>query len=445
MGIRKWTFGLALMIVIVLLGLAVGLWGSMPQARGDESAPEGQSQEVAAAPAAADDPLILSYAAKFVCLEPVQAATFPSAPWFKTKVPIVQEETDVLIHNPNDFTVTFYKKATLAQVQSLGPAKPGDWVKEELPPDGAIRVNCDEITKLLTGDPNATFIGKYGIGTRVEGFAVVGIGPSTTAAGNVKYSPLDVTAEYSRSSEVLKKDINYQPWWWYWWWKLPWNLGHPYERIISVSDTANIDCRDSLYLKLYDDVGNSPTMSPDEKGHTGKALEAGQNVDPTTIMDPDHVGPTSPSALVAMIGRCDKYSDGTGHYAAVDYVLLSNRGPTDPNPIEGTEAQPSQVNIYPWYPGRWYDLTVVMPQNVSKDLNWYLNEWHTQRWIDAGTASDTVRASMKYFFPYWCGWGYWYWWWHGNDCIDIGVGEGESIDVEQITPVRVIMSQWPPP
>jgi hypothetical protein len=35
-------------------------------------------------------------------------------------------------------------------------------------------------------------------------------------------------------------------------------------------------------------------------------------------------------------------------------------------------------------------------------------------------------------------------WWNSSDCIDIGVGEGESLDVEQITPVRVFMPQWPP-
>jgi hypothetical protein len=51
---------------------------------------------------------------------------------------------------------------------------------------------------------------------------------------------------------------------------------------------------------------------------------------------------------------------------------------------------------------------------------------------------------MAYWFPYWCGWGYWWSGWHGSDCIDIAVGDGESLDVNQITPVRVFYPQWPP-
>jgi hypothetical protein len=146
-----------------------------------------------------------------------------------------------------------------------------------------------------------------------------------------------------------------------------------------------------------------------------------------------------------VIGRCDKIVRAAGTVeAAVDYILLSNKGPTDPDPSQPSPAESSQVVIYPWIPGRWYDLTVVMPQNVSKDLDDYIYQWHTQRWVDAGINTDVVSGHMQYFFPYWCGWGYWWWWWHGGDCIDIGVGAGESIDVEQVTPVRVFMSQWPP-
>jgi hypothetical protein len=445
MGIRKWTVAIALMIVILLLGLAVGLSDRTPLARGDEAVPEGQSQEVAAAPAAADDPLILSYAAKFVCLE----SQPPGVVSYSKVAHLVKETTDVLIHNPNDFTVTFYKKATLAQVQSLGPATPGKWVKEELRPDEAIRVNCDEITKLLTGDAAATFVGKYGIGKRVEGFVVVGIGPSTTAAGNIKYSPLDVTAEYSRSSEVLKKDINYQPWWRYWWWPLPWQLGYPYERLIYLGDlpttSINVDCRELLVTELKKDVADSYTSDSDPaEAATIQALDAGLKIHAATVMS--STGEASEPALVALIGRCDKGGIGpAGVFAAVDYVLVSNRGPTD-DPTGGTVTQPNAVHLYPWYPGRWYDLTMVIPQNVTRDMDDYIHEWHLQTWMAAsGLARTDLLPHMAYFFPYWCGWGYWWWWWHGDDCIDIGVGEGESIDVEQITPVRVIMTNWPPP
>jgi hypothetical protein len=77
-------------------------------------------------------------------------------------------------------------------------------------------VDCDDIAKLLTGNPAATFIGTYGIGVRVEGFVVIGIGPQAVAGTTSKYATLDVTAEYSRGSEVLKKDIHYVPWWRWW-------------------------------------------------------------------------------------------------------------------------------------------------------------------------------------------------------------------------------------
>jgi hypothetical protein len=90
-------------------------------------------------------------------------------------------------------------------------------------------------------------------------------------------------------------------------------------------------------------------------------------------------------------------------------------------------------------------LALVTPQNVNVDMDAYFRQWERQRWINAGAAAGAVDAALVYYFPYWCGWGYWYWWWNAGGCVDIGVGEGESLDVEQITPVRVFMPQWPPP
>ena len=58
--------------------------------------------------------------------------------------------------------------------------------------------------------------------------------------------------------------------------------------------------------------------------------------------------------------------------------------------------------------------------------------------------SPDVDLAMPYFRPYWCGWGYRAWWWNADDCIDIAVGAGESLDVEQITPLRVLLDVWPP-
>jgi hypothetical protein len=378
--------------------------------------------------------MIISYAAKFVCLEPIQ----PGTVWYGAATPLVKEKTEVLIHNPNDFPVILYKKAVEASLEDDPPIDPGGWKEVVIGPDYAIKVTCDDIAALLTGNPSATFLGTFGIGVEVEGFVVVGLGPQTDPTGIQRYGRLDVTAEYARGSEVLKKDINYQPWWWWWWWPLPWQLGYAYERILPIDAAVNVDCRAVLYDALHQDVDREMGGTP-EAALTHAALEMGQSVGPTTITDLTH---QSDPALVAMIGGCHKLDAAT---ASIDYVLLSNKGMTDPDPrTPGAEGnQPEQV-LYPWLPGHWYDLPVVMPQNVSTDINTYFLEWHSQRWIDAGADVAVVQAAMVYYFPYWCGWGHWWYWWNGSDCIDIGVGEGESIDVEQITPVRVFMGQWPP-
>jgi hypothetical protein len=194
-----------------------------------------------------------------------------------------------------------------------------------------------------------------------------------------------------------------------------------------------------LVQALHDDVERQMAGTPEFAAMTHLALDVGLGVEPTTVMGQSA---EAEPALVTMIGRCDKVDPGL---ASVDYVLLSNKGPTDPDPLQPTGSQSAQYARYPWIPGRWHDLTVVVPQNVTKDLDAYIRDWHAQSWIAAGVDAAIVTDAMPYFFPYWCGWGYWWWWWNGGDCIDIGVGEGESIDVEPITPVRVIMNQWPPP
>jgi hypothetical protein len=393
------------------------------------------------------DPLILSYAAKFVCQEALQ----PGQYWYGPAAPIVQQKTDVLIHNPNAFPVTLYKKAVAAPLEEFKPntqnppevvpqgEAPGKWYGVGLRPDYAFRIDCDDIAKLLTGDPAATFASAFGLGVVVEGFVVIGIGPQPTptpgGATTIRFPQLDVTAEYARSSEVMKKDIHYQPWWWWWWWALPWRLGYPYERIVQIDPARNIDCRSLLYDALARDAAE--IGEPSQLQHTLAALEAGRAYDPVNATA---LANDAAPALVAIIGRCDKLDQATAH---IDYALLSNKGPTDPDPRSGTAAHASQVR-YPWIAGRWYDLPVVMPQNISTDIDDYFRRWHGQRWIDAGETAGNVRNAMVYWFPYWCGWGYGWWWWHNQDCVDIGVGEGESLDVEQITPVRVFYPVWPP-
>ena len=132
--------------------------------------------------------------------------------------------------------------------------EPGKWKAVTLKPDFAFRIDCDDIAKLLTGDPAATFLGKYGLGVTVEGFVVIGIGQQPVPGSNLqRFAPLDVTADYVRSSEVMKKDIHYQPWWRWWWWNLPWRLGYPYHRIVRLQPStgpATLDLRKLLVDSL---------------------------------------------------------------------------------------------------------------------------------------------------------------------------------------------------
>ncbi len=395
--------------------------------------PEGGPDHQGAAPTnpVVVETLVFSYAAPFVCQEPIPIATVS----YGTRVPLVREATDVLVHNPNAFGVTFYKKAVLAAPESTDPPEPGGWHRFDLRPDHAMRMDCDEIAVLLTGDPTATFVGKYGIGVRVQGYVVIAIGPQPTAGTpGGRYATLDVTASYLRGSEVLKKDIHFQPWWTWWWWVLPWRLGYPYERLLPLDATAsaNVDCRHLLLTALAGDVKESG-MTTEQKAATYQALLEGERLGPANLP----TAATQP-ALVALIGRCAKIVVGATPFLDVDYILVSNRGPTD-----SLVPMPPFPPPYPWIPGRWYDLAVVLPQQHTIDLDRYLRDWYGGRWIDGGASQAMVDEAMPYFFPWWCGTPYW-WGWGPQDCVEIGVGEGESLDVQQITPARVFMVSWPP-
>ena len=274
------TVGLALLAVLLLV-----LPRQTSEARGVDRVEAAPAASVSDRPVAqtAATPMILQYSAKFVCLEPIQ----PGSYYYGTVAPLVKESTGVVIHNPNSFNVVLYKKAVRAPVENPATTAqgvaPGKWVTVTLAPDYAFHIDCDDIAKLLTGNPAATFLGTYGIGVEVEGMVVVAIGPQTNAAGTpLRYGPLDVSAEYARSSEVMKKDIHYQPWWWWWWWQLPWRLGYAYERVIPVqSPTANIDCRGLLYTALRQDA--QAIADTQQRAATLAALDVGSSLDPTNI------------------------------------------------------------------------------------------------------------------------------------------------------------------
>jgi hypothetical protein len=175
---------------------------------------------------------------------------------------------------------------------------------------------------------------------------------------------------------------------------------------------------------------------------TMTALDNGLKLELEPHMTNQEASEQAPALMLIMSDPQFVSSEGA---LSVDFVMVSNKAPSEPNPLGGDVVQPVAVR-YPWIPGHWYNLPLLMPQNVNIDLHHHLVKWHAERWLSAGTNVDVaaVNANLVYWYPYWCGWGYWWWGWHGTDCIDIGVGEGESLDVEQITPVRVFMPQWPP-
>lgn len=435
--VKRW------LVILLLAGLLASAWP--PAALSSVSPPDvmaGQTtvevapqQDVAPDAAAAGEAFIYSYAAKFVCTEALPPGQFH----YGLKAPIVQQKTDVLVHNPNGYPVELYKKAVVAPVQTFGQipqgTAPGKWYRVTLSPDYAFRIDCDDIAKLLTGNAAATFAGTYGLGATVEGFVVIGIGFQGVPGTPIRrQGVLDVTAEYVRSSEVLKKDIHFQSWWWWWWWPLPWRLGYAYQRILPIDSQTNIDCRGLLYDALAADVGREMGTGQ-EANLTLQALNQGKKLDPTNVAD---TTAEAPPALVALVGRCDKISTTA---MSVDYVLVSNKGSTDNDPRGGTAV--AVAVRYPWIAGRWYDIALVTPQNYDVDIHDHFRTWESQRWIASGADKAAVQQAMVYWFPYWCGWGYW-WWWNAGDCIDIGVGEGESLDVEQVIPTRVFVGKWPP-
>lgn len=431
---------LVVLTLLAVFTLLLGSWATPALAQDN-----GATDAVDAAAVAAPDHLVMMYSAKFVCTEALK----PGQYFYGVAAPIVQQSTDVLVHNPNGFPVRLYKKAVIAPLEKFEAIEqgvaPGKWRAVTLAPDYAFRIDCDDVAKLLTGNPAATFLGTYGLGVTVEGFVVIGIGQQQPTAGSTltRFAPLDVKADYVRSAELLKKDINLQPWWRWWWWQLPWRLGYPYRRILRLQPGTNsLDLRQLLVDSLKQELANG-IADPAQREATMNALDNGLKME----LEPHTTNPEAteqPPALVPILSE-PQFLTGDASTLSVDFVLVSNKAPADPNPLGGNIVQPVAVR-YPWIPGHWYNLPLIMPENVNIDMHHQLVKWHGERWLSTGTNVDAaaVNANLVYWYPYWCGWGYWWWGWHGSDCIDVGLADGESLDVEAVMPVRVFMPQWPP-
>jgi hypothetical protein len=136
-----------------------------------------------------------SYSAKFACgdfakMVPASAANTvegPVAPGFY--------QTSINVHNPNESTVGFQKKALLLysgtkpvpETSFEQPKPPGQLIPVSLPGDFGMVIDCQDIRKvLLPGIPAAPAF--------IEGYVVIQVPTST--AGNVA-PPLDVTGLYT--------------------------------------------------------------------------------------------------------------------------------------------------------------------------------------------------------------------------------------------------------
>ncbi|MFN8596622.1 MAG: hypothetical protein U0559_10635 [Anaerolineae bacterium] len=98
-------------------------------------------------PTAANDRLILSYAAKFVCLEPIQAGGY----YYGAVAPLVKESTGVVIYNPQQFSGDVVQESRARPLEdpatTVQGVAPGKWVTVTLQPDYAFRVDCDDIAE----------------------------------------------------------------------------------------------------------------------------------------------------------------------------------------------------------------------------------------------------------------------------------------------------------
>ena len=376
-----------------------------------------------------EDKVVLSYAAKFVCT----IAQPAGVPFYGPAAPIVQQTTEILVQNPNDYPVEVSKVANLSllEPEDVGSIETLPWIPYGLiPPGGSFTIDCKDISQHLLGQ-------QFQVGVTYEGFVTIAIGPHLMDE-KMLYPQLDVMAEYTRGSEVLKKDIHYQPWWTFWpwdeaWGTFPWVLGFPYQRLLAMDPLwgAPYSCRQQLMDNLKWDIGNSVT-DPGAIEYLHWVLDVGFNDyfrGDVVLDEPFNMPPEDPEpAIIPIIGRCEVVWGGGDPFLDVSYVIVTN-------------VAPSGAPEYPWIPGRWYDMPVVIPQNTTMDFDVMFQDWHAYLWAahhDFVYQPVDLVPHLHYYFPYWSGWTGWWWNYNGMDSIDIGVGEGESIDVEQIMPLRLV-------
>ncbi len=117
---------------------------------------------------------ILSYSAKFICGS-------KNGDFIQTVAGVYG--TSINIHNPQEFTVGFNKKAVIALPQRRERGKISPFVQEFLRPDEAMGVDCQDIRKLYLVPP----------GGFIEGFLVLRV-PTETGAPPME---LDVVGVYT--------------------------------------------------------------------------------------------------------------------------------------------------------------------------------------------------------------------------------------------------------
>jgi hypothetical protein len=133
-----------------------------------------------------------SYAAKFACGEfgknlPASSSDVPEGP-----VVPGDYQTAINVHNPDNSTVNFQKKAILmysgnkptTETNFEQPLPPGNLIQTELPPDYGMLIDCQDIRAMLLPTAPAAH-------TFIEGYVIIQVPNSSTS--NPAGAQLDVT------------------------------------------------------------------------------------------------------------------------------------------------------------------------------------------------------------------------------------------------------------
>jgi len=103
------------------------------------------------------------YSAKYVCTEAMPAGTFTYGRRLRSS-----RKNGCVDPQPERFSDHFIPESGERFVRRFSARNSRSLDLIQLGADYSIKLTCDDVAKMLTGDPNADFSGTYGIGVTVE-------------------------------------------------------------------------------------------------------------------------------------------------------------------------------------------------------------------------------------------------------------------------------------